>query len=115
MVRYLLDRWAQERGDQTYAIFDGGETFTYRQIRARVISVAVGLARLGVSQGDHVFCWQGNTVEMLLTYYAINYLGAVYVPVNTAYRGGVLEHVIANSDAQVGVVHVDLLPRLQGA
>ena len=115
MVRYLLDRWAQERGDQVYAIFDGGETFTYRQIRARVISVAVGLARLGVSQGDHVFCWQGNTVEMLLTYYAINYLGAVYVPVNTAYRGGVLEHVIANSDAQVGVVHVDLLPRLQGA
>ena len=115
MVRYLLDRWAQERGDQTYAIFDGGETFTYGEIRARVISVAVGLARLGVSQGDHVFCWQGNTVEMLLTYYAINYLGAVYVPVNTAYRGGVLEHVIANSDAQVGVVHVDLLPRLQGA
>ncbi len=114
VVRYLLDRWAQERGDQVYAIFEGGERLTYRQIRARVIGVAAGLARLGVKQGDHVFCWQGNTMQMLLTFYAINYLGAVYVPVNTAYRGGVLEHVIANSDAQVGIVHVDLLARLKG-
>ena len=34
----------------------------------------------GVRQGEHVLCWQPNTPEMLLTYYALNYLGAVYVP-----------------------------------
>ena len=115
VVRYLLDRWAVERGDQVYVIFDDGFSLTYRQIRERVIETAVGLARLGVKQGDHVFCWQPNTPEMLFTYYAINYLGAVYVPANTAYRGGVLEHVIANSDASVAVVHVDLIERLKGA
>lgn len=115
VVRYLLDRWASERGDRIYAIFDGGEKWTYHEIRRRVVSVAVGLQKLGVQQGDHVLCWQPNTPDMLLTYYALNYIGAVYVPINTAYRGGVLEHVIDNSDARLAVVHSDLVERLRDA
>lgn len=113
VVRYLLDHWAQQRGDQVYVIFDGGEQWTYREIRRRVISVAVGLQRLGVRQGEHVLCWQPSTPDMLLTYYALNYLGAVYVPINTAYRGGVLEHVVENSDARLAIVHGDLVGRLK--
>ena len=38
VVRYLLDRWAVERGDQVYVIFDDGFSLTYRQIRERVIA-----------------------------------------------------------------------------
>jgi len=113
VVRYLLDHWARERGDQVYVVFDGDVQWTYRELRRRVISVAVGLQRLGVKQGEHVLCWQPTSPEMLLTYYALNYLGAVYVPINTAYRGGVLEHVIENSDASLAVVHADLVPRLK--
>ena len=112
-MRYLIDRWATERADQPYVIFDGGRHWTYRELREKVIAIAVGLQRTGVQQGEHVLCWQPNTPEMLLTYYALNYLGAVYVPINTAYRGGVLEHVIENSDAKLAVVHTDLVPRLQ--
>ena len=112
-MRYLIDRWASERADQTYVIFDGGRQWTYRELREKVIAVAVGLQGQGVRQGEHVLCWQPNTPEMLLTYFALNYLGAVYVPINTAYRGGVLEHVIENSDAKLAVVHADLVPRLR--
>jgi acyl-CoA synthetase (AMP-forming)/AMP-acid ligase II len=103
VVRYLLDRWAAERGDMTYVIFDAARRYTYREMRERVISVAVGLAQLGVKQGDHVMAWQPTSPEMLTTYYAINYLGAVFVPINTAYRGRLLEHVIENSDAKLAV------------
>ncbi len=113
VVRYLIDRWASERGDQPYVIFDGGAQWTYAQLRAKVVAVAAGLQQQGVRQGEHVLCWQPNTPDMLLTYYALNYLGAVYVPINTAYRGGVLEHVIENSDARLAVVHADLVPRLK--
>jgi carnitine-CoA ligase len=115
VVRYLLDRWARERGNDTYAIFDGGVSFTFEQVRSRAIAIAAGLSRLGVRQGHHVLAWQPNTPEMLLTFYAINYLGAVYVPINTAYKGGLLDHVIENSDAQVAVVHASLAPRLATA
>ena len=114
VVRYLIDRWASERGEQVYAVFDGGVTFTYAQLRERVMATAVGLQAQGVRRGHHVLAWQPNTPDMLFTFFAINYLGAVYVPINTAYRGGLLEHVIDNSDAEVAVVHVDLVPRLAG-
>jgi crotonobetaine/carnitine-CoA ligase len=114
VVRYLLDRWAAERGDMTYVIFDSARRYSYREMRERAISVAVGLARLGVKQGDHVLAWQPTCPEMLATYYAINYLGAVFVPINTAYRGRLLEHVIENSDATLAVVHASLVERLSG-
>src|ERR1700716_2729333 len=92
VVRYLLDRWAAERGDQIYVIFDSNRQYTFREMRQRTISVAVGLARAGVKQGDHVLAWQPTSPDMLATYYAINFLGAVFVPINTAYRGRLLEH-----------------------
>jgi crotonobetaine/carnitine-CoA ligase len=112
VVRYLIDRHAAERPDQVYALFDGGVAWTYANLAQRTRRVAAGLQRLGVGQGDHVLAWQPNTPEMLLTFFAINYLGAVYVPINTAYRGGVLEHVIENSDARLAIVHADLVTRL---
>ena len=113
VVRYLIDRWAAERGDQVYVIFDAAQQWTYRELRERVISVAVGLQRQGVKQGDFVLCWQPTSPEMLLTYYALNYLGAIFVPINTAYRGGLLDLVIANSGATIAIVHADLVPRLK--
>ena len=114
VVRYLLDRWAVERADVTFVIFDEARRWTYREMREQVISVAAGLARLGVKQGDHVLAWQPTCPEMLATYFAINYLGAVFVPINTAYRGRLLEHVIENSDARLAVVHASLVERLIG-
>ncbi len=114
VVRYLIDRFAAERPKQVYALFDGGLSFTFGELARRTRCIAAGLAQLGVAQGDHVLAWQPNTPEMLLTFFAINYLGAVYVPINTAFRGGVLEHVIDNSDASVAIVHADLVPRLHG-
>ena len=114
VVRYLIDRHASERGDQVYVLFDGQNQWTYRELAERVRCIAAGLQALGVQQGDHVLAWQPNTPDMLLTFYAINYLGAVYVPINTGYRGGLLEHVIENSDARVALVHADLVPRLSG-
>ncbi len=44
---------------------------------------------------------------------AANYLGAVHVPINTGYRGRLLQHAIELSDATVMVAHASLLPRLQ--
>ena len=113
VVRYLIDRWAAEKGDEPYVLFDAAQQWTYRELRDKVVSVAVGLQRQGVRQGEYVLCWQPNTPDMLLTYYALNYLGAIYVPINTAYRGGLLEHVIANSGAKLAVVHSDLVARFK--
>ena len=115
VTRDLLDRWAQERPDKVFVKFsDNDETWTYREFRDMVIQTAVGLQDLGVAQGHHVLVWMPNSRENLRVYFAISYLGAVYVPINTAYRGALLEHVIDNSDAALAIVHTDLVERMQG-
>ncbi|MDF2233767.1 AMP-binding protein [Albimonas sp. CAU 1670] len=113
VTRDLIDRWARERGDKTFVVFDDdGESWSYRAFRDRVVQTALGLQSLGVAQGDHVLVFAPNGREQLRIYFAINYLGAVYVPINTAYRGKLLEHVVEVSDARLAVVHGDLAPRL---
>ena len=112
VLRYLVDRWADERGEQVFVIFDSGDEWTYAELKRQVVAKAAGLRAAGVAQGDHVAFWLPNGPDALLLYFAINYLGAVFVPFNTAYRGNLLEHVVANSDARIICVHPELMPRL---
>ncbi|MDO8290423.1 MAG: AMP-binding protein [Parvibaculum sp.] len=112
VLRYALDHWAQETPDKTYVVFGDGTSWTYAEMRARTKARAASLQDLNVAQGDHVAAWLPNGAEALVTFYAVNYLGAVFVPINTAYVGTILEHVIDNCDAKLIVVHGSLLPRL---
>lgn len=114
VLRYLIDDWAAKQPNTIYAVFEDGGAWTYAELRDLVIAKAAGLQKLGVARGDHVAVWMQNGREALITFYAINYLGAVFVPFNTAYRGAILEHVLANSDATLLIAHGALLDRLQG-
>jgi len=112
VLRNLLERQAAERPDQPFVAFWRGETWTYGETLSRVRRLAATLRAQGVRQGDHVLCWMGNGPELLSAWFAINYLGAVYVPINTAARGRPLEHVLDNADAPVLIAHAGLLGRL---
>lgn len=114
VLRLLLERRARETPDKVFVIFEGGESWTYAELRRRVAKVAASLQAQGVRQGDFVLSWQGNGPIALLTWFGLNYLGAVYVPINTSYRGRLLEHVIANSDATLMLADARLLDRLEG-
>lgn len=113
VLRYLLDRWATERPDKAHVVYADGEEWTFSELQKLVRSKAAGLRALGVKQGEHVAVWLPNGRDALLAFYAINYIGAVFVPFNTAYRGSLLQHVIANSGARLLLVHPDLVPRLE--
>lgn len=112
VVRDLIELRARECPDRIYAVFDGGETWTYRQLREQVLPVARGLQQIGVCQGDRVLVWLPTGATCLKVWFAINYLGATFVPINTAYKGRLLEHVVRNCGARVGVIHAELAERL---
>jgi crotonobetaine/carnitine-CoA ligase len=114
VTRYLLQRWEREIPDKVFAVFEDGETWTYTQLHEKVLRLAGGLAAEGVGRGDHVAVWMFDGKEAILVFFAINYLGAVFVPFNTAYKGKVLEHVLDNSDGKLLVAHGQLLDRLAG-
>lgn len=112
VTRYVLEHRAQTNPERAYIRTADGAEFAYGPFCASVQRAAAGLAAQGVKQGDTVVVWSPNSVDMVRVWFAINWLGAVYVPINTAYRGNLLAHVIANSDAKLIVASADLTPRL---
>ena len=112
VTRNLIDRHAAERPDTVYVIFQDGSQWTYAQLHAEVTRAAAGLAALGVRQDDPVLVWAPNGPDALRLWYAVNYLGAICVPINTAYKGGLLAHVVENSGARLILAHHQLADRL---
>jgi crotonobetaine/carnitine-CoA ligase len=114
VLRGLLDTHATNHPQRQIALFEDGTAWTWRECRERVRAMAAALQRLGVKRGDRVAAWMPSGPRIVLTWFAANYLGAVFVPLNTAYRGRILEHVIHQSTARLLIVHGDLLERLAG-
>lgn len=112
VVRDLIERWNRESPDKVYAVLDDGSTWSFAELRRLVLQTALGLQQQGVKQGDHVIVWMPNTPANVRLFLALNYLGAVYVGINTSYRGNLLAHVLKTSDARLIVAHAELAPRL---
>ncbi|MBX3596888.1 MAG: AMP-binding protein [Rhizobiaceae bacterium] len=113
--RYTLESWAAKQPDKVFAVFQNDEQWTYRDTLREVIRTANALKALGIRQGDRVLCWLPNNSDCLRVWMGINFLGAAYVPINLAYRGNLLSHVIRVSGARLGIIHADLHQRLRDA
>ncbi len=114
VLRPALERWASLHPDKVFARFEDGAHWTWGDTLEITRRTAAGLQALGVGQGDNVLSWLPNGPDALRIWFGLNYLGAVYVPINTAYKGRILEHVIRNSRARLIVVHAGLADRLAG-
>ena len=114
VLRPILERHATERGDKIFAWFPDRAPWTYADTHRVAAQTANALAKLGVGRGDRVLCWLPNGPDAVRLWFGVNYLGAVYVPINLAYRGTLLAHVIANSGARLMVARGELVGRLEG-
>ena len=97
--------------DRTFLDFVG-ETYTYAELERRANRLAHGLAELGVARGDTVTTILDNNVDAVTAWFAINKLGAISVPVNTAYKGEFLRHQVADSGARVLIAEGDYVERI---
>jgi len=114
VVRDLLIANVESRPDAPLVLFENGESWTCAETLERVRIHAAGIAALDVNPGDYVLSWQGNGPLAVTTFLALNYLGAIYVPINTGYRGALLEHVLGNSRARLMIADGRLIDRLAG-
>jgi len=101
----LLRERARELGDKPFLSFACNDaTATYVEIDDRSDRMAAGLAGIGVSRGDRVMVMMGNRLEFVITWFALNKLGAFHAPINTDYRGEFLEHLINTAQAEIMVL-----------
>ena len=110
--RYMLDRMALSQPSKIFANFADGSEWTFARTREIAIRAAHAFRRLGIKQGDRVLVWLPNSADCLRVWFGLNYLGAVFVPINLAYKGNLLQHALNIAEARLGVVHADLYQRL---
>lgn len=114
VLKAILDDRAARIGDRRIALFEDGTEWTWAECRAQVRAQAAALQSLGVRAGDRVIVWLPSSPALIRAWFAINYLGAVFVPLNTAYRGASLAHVINACRARAMLAHASLAGRLEG-
>jgi crotonobetaine/carnitine-CoA ligase len=82
----VLDARAEQHPDREWLVFESAKgdirRFSYAEFNARVNQVANGLAARGIGAGTPVVVHIGNCPELLVTWFALAKLGALFVPTN---------------------------------
>jgi crotonobetaine/carnitine-CoA ligase len=113
IIPKILRCWANERGDMPCVQFDDGSLWSYSEAWRMATSVATGFRSVGVAPGDVVLVWLPNGPAFMRAWFGLSTLGAIHTPINVAFRGNMLEHIIRNSGATTLVAHQDLVGRLE--
>ncbi|WP_436776551.1 AMP-binding protein [Yinghuangia sp. YIM S09857] len=105
---------ARLREDPHTDLFDvNGERWTTAELDRAARIHAAALQAYGVGKGDRVATLTANSSETVVALFGAMHLGAVAVPVNSAFKGDYLRHQLNDSGSRVVVVDADLAPRVQ--
>ncbi|MES2898978.1 MAG: AMP-binding protein [Pseudomonadota bacterium] len=110
-INAVLRRAVEHYGDRTFIEFLG-DTYTFKQVSEQACRLANGLAELGVKKGDTVVTLLDNSADAIFIWLAIDKLGAISVPVNTALKGEFLRHQVGDASAGVIIAETDYAARV---
>lgn len=110
-VNAALRRAAAMFGDRPF-LDVLGDLYSFNDIQRQSCRLANGLAALGVRKGDTVVSILDNCPEAVLLWFALNKLGAISVPVNTALKGEFLRHQISDAAATLVIADTEYAERI---
>ncbi|MBW0134755.1 AMP-binding protein [Pseudonocardia abyssalis] len=95
-----FDRVLDARPDEEAQAGEDGR-YTFAQVHDRSLLIAGGTARLGVGRGDVLALMLDNHLDSIHTWFGLSLTGGVEVPINTAYKGEFLTHILNDCGATV--------------
>lgn len=110
-VIHALQRAVAQHGDRLFLNING-EKHTYADVDRLSTRFANSLAQLGVRKGDTVVSIFDTSIDVFTTWFGLNKLGAIWVPINTAYRGELLRHQLADAGAKLVLCEAHYLERV---
>ena len=94
-----FDRMCEKYPDQS-AIIYLGERFSYSRLKDLIDRFATSLAQLGIRKGDKVMLYISNSVQWVISFFAIQKIGAVVIPIPPIYTSFEIEYMISDSGAE---------------
>ncbi len=108
-LRRAAARWP---GRAALVFDETGESLTFPELAERVAGVAATLAATGIGPGARIAIMLPNRVEWPLAWLGLARIGAVMVPVNTAYRSADAGFVLRHAGIRAVVTLRELVPLL---
>jgi len=108
----IVDENLESGRSDKVAIRTGGEDITYAQLAGRVARAGHALRGLGVRREQRVLIVLDDTPAFSAAFLGAMRIGAVPVPVSPLDRLANFRHYVRDSDAQVAIVDVALVPLL---
>lgn len=97
---YILERNAAKFPDKEAIIFQE-RRLTYKEINERVNRLAKGLLDSGMRRGDIVAILLYNCAEFLEITFAVNKIGAIWLPLNWRLAGPELSYILNDAQAKM--------------
>ncbi len=107
MIEDSLEKYAQYP-----AVWYEGKEMTYEELGYYVKRFASALDKMGIKQNDVVAIMLPNIPEFLFALLGAQRIGAVVVPVNPAYKGRELIHILQDSKAKMLVTLSNFIPSI---
>ena len=82
------------------AVVDGESRKTYVELNRTTDALAAALADIGIKKGDRAAIYMKNSYELMVSFYALQKLGAIAVWINSIYRKNEAEFILNNSEAK---------------
>lgn len=106
-----LEFTARCLGDKT-ALIEKDRQVSYSELRCRALQAAADLLKEGVGRGDRSVILAANSIEFVVAFWAIQYLGAVAVPINPDIKSAKLRWIIRDCSPSAVLGHAPMSPHL---
>jgi crotonobetaine/carnitine-CoA ligase len=103
VYHYLLEDHAKRQPDKVLLMM-GDRVMTYAEVDRATNRIGRGFAAAGVAKGDRVLVMLPSSIDYALAWLGLSKIGALMVPVNEAYKAGMLRHQANNSGAKLAVI-----------
>ena len=110
----LLTNQARERGERPFSVWHD-QTMTYAQVDQAAARLAAGLAEQGIGRGDVVALLIPNIPPYLISFFALQKLGAIVLPLNLLLRPAEVAYILNDSGAKMVIALDMMLPLVDGA
>ena len=103
----LLDAATRRQPDQVFLEISG-EKITFSRFQRSARRTAAMFQGMGITKGDRVCLFLPNCPEFIYCWFGLSLLGAISVPINTAYKRDETAYILNNAEASALVAHESL-------
>jgi acyl-CoA synthetase (AMP-forming)/AMP-acid ligase II/acyl-coenzyme A thioesterase PaaI-like protein len=86
------------------AVIDGEQRVTFRELEEKMREAAAAFVAAGLQSGERVSIWLPNSLDWIVACLGLQAAGGILVPLNTRFRAGEAQYILARSKASMLVL-----------